>query len=56
MCFVNTSEEMAIEIERVIKSPEIYFQMSNSLKELANAVSSEKEKKRLVDVLLNRQL
>lgn len=56
VCFVNTSEEMAIEIERVIKSPEIYFQMSNSLKELANAVSSEKEKKRLVDVLLNRQL
>lgn len=56
VCFVNTPEEMATEIERVIKSPEIYFQMSNSLKELANTVSFEKERERLVDVLLNRRL
>jgi glycosyltransferase involved in cell wall biosynthesis len=51
--FVNTAEEMATEIERVIKSPEIYFQMSDNLKELASVVSYEKEKEMLVDVLLS---
>ncbi len=54
VCFVNTSEEMAIEIERIIKSPEIYLQMSDSLKSLANEVSSEREKDRLIDILLNK--
>lgn len=53
VCFINTSEEMAVEIERVIKSPEIYSRMSDSLKELAVAVSSEKEEKSIVNVLLN---
>lgn len=53
VCFVNTPEEMAIEIERVIKSPETYLQMSDSLKALANIVSSEREKNGLIDILLN---
>lgn len=56
VCFVNTPEDMAIEIESVIKSPEKYFQMSDSLKVIANTVSSEREKKELVDVLLRSRI
>lgn len=55
VCFVNNEEEMATEIERVIKSPEIYSKMSKSLQTLSDTVSSEIEKNELINILLNNQ-
>lgn len=52
VCFVNNTEEMATKIECVLNSPEKYLQMSDSLKVLANAVSSEREKNKLISILL----
>ena len=51
----KNEEEMATEIERVIKSPEIYSEMSKSLQTLADTVSSEREKNELINILLNNQ-
>ncbi|MBR6660612.1 MAG: glycosyltransferase family 4 protein [Bacteroidales bacterium] len=50
--FVNNTEEMATEIECVLNSPKKYLLMSDSLKVLANAVSSEREKNKLISILL----
>ena len=51
--FVDTIEEMALGIERVVKSPVIYHQMSDSLKELAEKVSYERESTSLINIILN---
>ncbi len=51
--FANNIKEMASEIERVIKSPEIYYQMSESLEPLADKVSYEREKTSLIKALLS---
>lgn len=50
--FVKDVEEMATEIEKVIKSPEKYFQMSESLRTLADKVSYDKEKSSLINTIL----
>lgn len=55
VCFVDSIKDMATEIERVIKSPSIYYQMSDSLKSLADKVSYEKEKTLLIKILLEEK-
>lgn len=53
VCFVDTIEEMALEIERVVRSPIIYHQMSDSLKGLAEKVSYKRESTTLINMILN---
>lgn len=53
VCFVDTIEEMALEIERVVRSPIIYHQMSDSLKGLAEKVSYKRESTALINIILN---
>ena len=53
VCFADTIEEMACEIERVVKSPLVFHQMSNSLKEIADKVSYERESTTLINIILN---
>lgn len=50
--FVDNIEEMAMEIERVVKSPLIYHHMAEALGELAQKVSYEVERTKLINALL----